>query len=154
MEQLAAAAWSELHGRVNEMVWSAARQADDPVDELGIVFRGYVRFAERHPRWARFLLAAPTGDPRLPAPDEVADIFLRVGELIERGARQGAFRSDLDPRAEALRVVFLILGNATLMMSARRELVAQRRADDLLEATLQEALAGLLPRPAAAPTLS
>jgi AcrR family transcriptional regulator len=154
MEHLVTAAWGELSERLNRMIWSAAQQADNPIDELAIVFRGFVRFAEHRPQLFRFLIATPIRIPPSSTTHGLMDGFHRMHELIQRGVERGVFRPDLDPRDEALRVVFLMIGNATLMVSSRRETVALCPPAMVLEATLQEALAGLLPRPVATPVLS
>jgi AcrR family transcriptional regulator len=148
MDHLVTAAWGELNARVNAMIWSAAQQADSPADELAMVFRGYVQFAERRPRLFRFLMGTPIRSHHSILADGMQDGFRRMRDLVQRGVLRGVFRPDLDPRDETLRVIFLMIGSATLMASQKREVLAPCRLEDLLEATLQEATAGLLPRPA------
>jgi len=154
MDGLIAAAWGELHRRVNHRVWSAAEQAESPTEAFRILFREFVHFALRHPHLFRFLITAPLRGHHPDVDREQAEGFRRLRDLIQRGVRLGAFRPDLDPRDEAFRALFLMIGSATLMISPRRELVARCRTDVILEATLQEALAGLLPRPVGDPVLS
>ena len=146
MDDVVAEAWGAIQALVDRAVWSDAGQASNPIDELAWIFRGLATFAERRPQLVRFILSVPVENHPSTLTAQIAGSYERLCDLVRRGVVQGVFRPDLDVREESLRLAFLLIGIATLMISPRREALAACDPERLLEATIQKALSELLPR--------
>ncbi len=146
MEHLLNAAWSETHGRMEGMLWSAAARATNRVDELALLIRGFAGFAHSHPGLYGFIVATAAEPETFGVTDQVRASMGRLVDLIERGQREGVFRPDLDPAAAAGDVLFVMLGLASLMALPRGSLFVEDPGDQLVEATIQRVLADLLPK--------
>ncbi len=146
MDDVVAEAWGAVHALLERTIWSEASRASTPVDELAGVFRGLVSFAESRPQLARLILSVPVEHHASRLGAQILASYERLCDLVRRGVAQGVFRPDLDPRGASLELAFLLIGIATLTISPRRDALAGCGPARLLDATVQEALSGLLPR--------
>lgn len=133
-EDLYAAVGLRAHQMLMSMFESGVRSVETGRQEIAVIGRAYITFAETHPMYFEALVAHATAPPSTDdesyaaACERAADAILAlVQRSIERGQSDASIRADLEPRQTA----FLLWGalHGLVTMAAFKNVLQRHQQD-------------------------